>query len=314
MSKYLPVFSTPGGEAVFREAYQATLEHWTASYREQYIPTSFGDVHVVASGPENSQPIILLHAFFASAAVWYPNIGALSSKYRVYAVDILGDANLSRPVRPVTSMEEFSQCFTELFDGLHIHKADLIGNSFGGFLAASLAMQIPQRVRGIVLLSPASTFHSMIPFYVHVFLPKVINMMAPRMPGQAGRIRRGVDWVYAGLPPDPYWSDVFYQAMLHGTGTNRVFPRVYQAEDFQKLSSIPALLLIGDHEKIYPPQDAIRAAKRCFPAIETEVIQKAHHLTALSNPEAVNRRILDFLSNLDYEQQAQSFEESVGKR
>lgn len=295
MSAYLPLFTTPQGEAAVKEAYAAVLARWTAPYTEQMVPTRFGDVHVIASGPAEAPPVVLLHAYFATAAVWYPNAGALAEKYRVYAVDILGEANLSRPVQPVVSLDEVAEWVTELFDALQIGKADLVGNSFGGFLAASLAMLIPERVRSIVMIGPAATFHQIMPFYLNLFLPKFVNLMVPGLPGHAGRMRHSVDWMHAGLAPDGCWEQLFYQVMLHGTATNRLFPKVYGAEDFRKIQAVPALLLIGDHEKIYRPQDTLAIARRNFPSLETEIIPNAHHITALANPEAVNRRILDFL-------------------
>lgn len=90
-------------------------------------------------------------------------------------------------------------------------------------------------------------------------------------------------------------NNMFYQLMLHGSSASRFFPLVYSARDFQKVASIPALLLVGDHERIYGSNDTLPIARQVYPGIETELIPEAHHITALSNPLAVNRRILAFL-------------------
>ena len=79
----LSTFTSPAGEAVVQASYKHVLQEWTAPYTEQYVLTSFGEFHVIASGPESAPPVILLHAYFATAAVWYPNVGALSENYRV---------------------------------------------------------------------------------------------------------------------------------------------------------------------------------------------------------------------------------------
>ena len=55
---------------------------------------------MIVSGPVDGPPVVLLHALFATAASWYRNVEALSRTYRTYCVDVIGEANKSRPSRP----------------------------------------------------------------------------------------------------------------------------------------------------------------------------------------------------------------------
>jgi len=55
-----------------------------------------GPTHVIASGPKDAPPLVLLHAATASATQWFPNVKNLSRNYRVYAIDTLGDAGMSK--------------------------------------------------------------------------------------------------------------------------------------------------------------------------------------------------------------------------
>jgi pimeloyl-ACP methyl ester carboxylesterase len=50
--------------------------------------------------------------------------------------------------------------FDGLLDGLGIDTLFLVGNSYGGFTAAYYAMKLPDRVRKLVLVGPASTIHA----------------------------------------------------------------------------------------------------------------------------------------------------------
>jgi len=68
-----------------------------SGYTKLDVPTTFGDTHVIASGSEVAPPVVLLHAFFATAMSWYATVGALAEHHRVFAVDIMGEANRSRP-------------------------------------------------------------------------------------------------------------------------------------------------------------------------------------------------------------------------
>jgi pimeloyl-ACP methyl ester carboxylesterase len=250
---------------------------------------------VIASGPEDAEPVILLHAYFATATSWYRTAGALSERYRTYAVDILGDVGRSRPFKPMASLDDFALWFSELADGLGASRAHLVGNSVGGFIASHIAMKLKERVGSLILIAPAATIHSMPAFYTRMFVPKMVYVMAPWIPGRERSMNRAVDWMNAGLPCDGAWDALFRLALIHGTGANRVFPRLYTAEEFSQIEA-PTLLILGDHEKIYSPHAAFEAAIRLMPRIATDLIPGAHHIAAIAQPDLVTARILEFLS------------------
>lgn len=292
MAQYMPVFATEAGRTATLDAYDALVDRWPVPCVELDIPTSGGMTHVIASGPEDAEPVVLLHAYFATATSWYRTVGALSERYRTYAVDILGDVGRSRPVRPMASLDDFATWFSELLDALDAPRVHLVGNSVGGFIASYCAMALKERVGSLVLIGPAATIHSMPAFYGHMFIPKMVYVMAPWMPGCACSMNRAVDWMNAGLPRDESWDPLFRLALIHGTGANRVFPRVYTPEEFARVEA-PTLLLIGDHEKIYSPAAAVEAAARLLPGIRTDLVPYAHHIAAVAQPELVNQRILE---------------------
>ncbi|MHB1133859.1 MAG: alpha/beta fold hydrolase [Chloroflexota bacterium] len=293
MSEGLSVFPSPEGQSQVLAAYDRVLAQWPVPYTELDIATSLGTTHVIASGPEAAPPIVFLHAYAATATVWYPNAGPLSRHYRTFAVDVIGEANKSRPTRPTAKLEDYLQWFVELLDGLGVQQTHLVGNSFGAFLSTYFAMQLPERIRRLVLIGPAATFRQIVPFYIHMFAPKLLTMLFPNIPGGRGLIRHSVNWIRNGLPLDPLWEDLFYQALLHGGGTNRVFPKVYSRQALSQMTT-PTLLLIGDRERIYRPEDAIRIAERSVPNLQTEIVPNAHHITALAQPAIVNARIERF--------------------
>jgi len=292
----VPVFTSAEGEAEILRAYQAILDKWPVSYKELTIPTTFGDTHVIASGPEDAPPVILLHALFATAASWYRNVEALSQLYRVYAVDVIGEGNRSCPVKPITSLDGFLQWFTELVDELGIDTLYLVGNSYGGFTAAYYAMKLPERVRKLVLIGPAATIAPMRPFYVHMFFPKALYSFFPKLPGLKSSMQRSVDWMHSGLPYDPLWEPMFYRSMVYGGLINQVLPRVYSKEEFAQIKA-RTLLILGERERIYNNlQAAMRAARERIPGVQIELIPDAHHITALARPETVNQKILEFFA------------------
>jgi pimeloyl-ACP methyl ester carboxylesterase len=99
--------------------------------------------------------------------------------------------------------------------------------------------------------------------------------------------------MHAGLPIDPAWYALFTLVMEHGTNTSQVFPRIYSSEELAQIKA-PTLLLLGEQEQIYPAQEASQAAKSLMPGIQVQIIPRAHHITALAQPELVNASLLRF--------------------
>ena len=292
---YIPTFTSLEGKAEVMQAYQAILDCWPVPYTELMVPTRFGDTCVIASGPEEAPPVVLLHALLATAASWYHNVEALSPEYRVYAVDVVGEGNRSCPTQPIRSLDDFLGWFTELIDGLGIDTLALVGNSYGGFTGCYYAMKLPERIRKLILIGPAATIDRMTPFYTHMFIPKAIYGFFPKLPGRGGAMRRSVDWMHAGLPRDPLWEPLFYRSMEYGSLINQVFPRVYSAEEFAQIKA-QVLLVLGEKDLIYSNRNhAVQAARESIPNLQVEIIPAAHHVTAVSQPELVNARILRFL-------------------
>jgi pimeloyl-ACP methyl ester carboxylesterase len=157
-------------------------------------------------------------------------------------------------------------------------------------------MKLPERVRKLVLVGPASTIHSMTPFLLHMFVPKGLYMAAPKLPGLGRVMSASVDWMHAGLARDTLWGPLFIETMKHGRLINRVFPRVYKKEELAQISA-PVLLIFGDREVIYGDLDkAIQSAKNLMPQASVAVIPNAHHIAAIAQPEAVNREFLRFFA------------------
>jgi pimeloyl-ACP methyl ester carboxylesterase len=293
--KPLPLFVSAEAEARVMAVYRALLQHWPVPFETRMVPTRFGETHVISSGPADAPPLILMHAFFATALVWLPNIGELSAHHRVHVVDILGEPNPGRPVRPILTDDDAVRWYADLLDGLGVARASVIGNSNGGFLSALFAMKLPERFERLVLISPAATFHTIWPFYRHMFVPKLLALMAPWLPGHERRMRKAIAWAGAGLPGDPGWEELFFLELMYGKTATQVIPRVFTPQEAHAIRC-PTLLIVGDHEVIYRPDAVIAAARALLPAIETAVVPDAHHVAALAQPEAVNRLILTFVN------------------
>jgi pimeloyl-ACP methyl ester carboxylesterase len=271
------------------------LDAWPLPVVDREVPTAYGTTAVLESGPRDGRPVVLLHAYFATSASWYRIVDRLGPDVRAFAVDVIGDANRSRPTRPLASLGDYVAWYHELLDGLGIEEHALVGNSFGGFLATLFAMRLPERIRKLVLIGPAATFHPMPAFYTHMFIPKAAYLFAPWLPGRDSMMQTAATWMRAGLPRDLLWDPLFEAVLRHGSTANRVWPRVFSEEELGAVQA-PALLVLGDRERIYRSEAAAMAACERMPGIEVRVIRRAHHVAAIAQPEAVSEEIQRFLA------------------
>lgn len=100
-------------------------------------------------------PVVLLHGSGPGVTAWgnwNKVFGKLSINYRVIAPDMQGFGFTERQEGDVYTMNNWVRQTVELLDALGIEKAHLVGNSFGGALALSMAIKYPKRVDKLVLM------------------------------------------------------------------------------------------------------------------------------------------------------------------
>jgi pimeloyl-ACP methyl ester carboxylesterase len=288
----ISVFRSPESKARYFKAYEAVLKEWPVPYEELYIPTGFGVTHVIASGQKEAPALILLHSAGSGAGQWVKNIEPFSQLYRTYAVDAIGEVNKSVTTRRLRKRQDCVDWMTDLLNGLSIGKTDLVGNSYGGFLAFNTALYLPDRVTKVVLISPAATLVQMWAFYLHIAFPYKI--------GYAFKSNRiilsGFNWIWGGFPRDATFKAYSELGKICGFPCNQILPPVYRDAELSQIST-PILLLIGNHEVIYDPERAIRRATRLVHGLKAEIVPNANHNAQVTAPEMVNAKILEFLAN-----------------
>jgi pimeloyl-ACP methyl ester carboxylesterase len=290
MTEKLSVFRSPEGEARYHLAYEAALKNWPVPYEDLYIPTRFGDTHVIASGLKTAASLVLLHPSGCGSTIWYRNIEALSRHYRIYAVDTLSEVNLSLPTHAVKNRQDFADWMADLLDKLNIERTDIVGNSFGGYVTFNTALYLPERVRKMVLISPAATFVQMWPFYWHYSLAYIIRNMI----GSMRLVLEAYEWIWQGFPRDNCITQLRVITaedgwMRHGA------PTVFSDEELRKIHT-PTLLLVGDHEVIYNRQRVIQRATSLVHGLKAEIVPNANHNAEYTAPDIVNKKILNFLA------------------
>jgi pimeloyl-ACP methyl ester carboxylesterase len=291
-------FKTPEGEAAYLAAYEAAMKLWPVPYEEIEIPSRFGMTHIVTSGPKDAPPLVLLHGYVANLTMWSPNIADFSKDYRVYAIDVMGQAGKSipDPDEPIGDAADLTAWLSETLNGLNLERIFLVGMSYGGWLALNFAMTAPERVRKLVLLSPAASLQPL----VRQFGLRVMAMIF--FPTRL-TVNSLMGWMgIKDTPGDTLTRcvlDLAYLGMKHFRlvpETARVMPGVFSDDELRALP-VPVLLLIGENEVIYDAAKALVRARALLPNFEGELVPQSNHNMCASQYRIVDARVLDFLSD-----------------
>ena len=83
MAKISSIYVTSENKAKILSIYDKRLSQWPVPYEFLNVPTRYGSTHIIASGPKDAPPIVLLYGQGGTATMWLPNVLALSRDYRI---------------------------------------------------------------------------------------------------------------------------------------------------------------------------------------------------------------------------------------
>jgi pimeloyl-ACP methyl ester carboxylesterase len=116
-----------------------------------YVQVGSATIYAEISGA--GRPLILIHGLGGSSRCWARNVPALARACRVHVIDLLGFGR-SRGQRFV--LRDAAGLLVRWMDQLGLGRASVVGHSMGGFIAACLAAQFPERVERLGLVAAAA--------------------------------------------------------------------------------------------------------------------------------------------------------------
>ena len=206
--------------------YQEYLRLWPVPNEQLYIPTRQGRTFVVASGPENAPPVLILHGTMSNAAASMREVVTWAKEFRVYAIDIIGDAGLSAPSRPSFASDAHALWLSDVLDGLAVPSASLIGTSLGGWIALDFAIRLPKRVNSLVLITPGGVANKSIlwwalpllllgPWGARKVRERIIGKFPEENSDEAKRFAEFTDAIFNGMLPRKEEHPSFTDEQLH---------------------------------------------------------------------------------------------------
>lgn len=130
------------------------IEHAENSH---FIEVDGATVHFQEFGDKTNPTILLIHGYTASTNVWEQVAPMLAAqKFHIVAVDLIGFGFSDKPAWFDYTIPAQARIIERLMNRIGIGKAVMVGSSYGGAVAATLALDYAERVEKLILVSAVS--------------------------------------------------------------------------------------------------------------------------------------------------------------
>ena len=233
-------------------------------------------------------PVLLLHGWGASSALFQPILDGLQHAFTLVAPDFPG-FGATPPPPAAWSVDDYAQWVVDVLDALSLGSVHVVGHSFGGRVAIKLATRWPDRIGKVVLTDAAGIRPPRtVGYWTRVYTFKSLRLLATTPLAPLALREWGRAWV------ERHGSSDYQQA----SGTVRgSFVRVVNEDLRTALPRIhvPTLLIWGDRDEDTPLADA-RVMERLIPDAGLVVFEGAGHYAYLEQPARFCRIVETFFA------------------
>ena len=240
-------------------------------------------------------PLVLTHGAGGNHAVWFQQVPHFVRTRRVVLWDQRGFGRSTARGGPNTSQRATAD-LAALLGLLGIARADVVGQSMGGWTVLGLALAHPERVRSLVLADTPGGIDS------------------PELRAAWANVAGGGGFAVPELGRHPAVAPDFFERhperavlyqQLGAFGEPRladVLPSLIATRhDSAALASLrcPVLLIVGEVDGLFPP-DLIAASAKQLPAAcraRVAVIPRAGHSPYFEEPAEWNRVVAEFIAS-----------------
>lgn len=148
-------------------------------------------IHYQEFGEAAAKPLILIHGYSASTFTWSFAAPLFAQKgFRVIVVDLIGFGLSEKPAWSDYTIDSQARMIIRFMNRVGIGQAALVGSSYGGAVALSVALDNPERVEKLVLSGAVCNDDIRnLPLTKLVTIPLVGEMMTPFLTGSKTYVR-----------------------------------------------------------------------------------------------------------------------------
>jgi pimeloyl-ACP methyl ester carboxylesterase len=280
------LYWTQAGRERVLGRYATLLRECPVPNEQRRVATCMGETFVLSCGPDTAPPLVLLHGGNTNSLMWLRSLPAWSQRFRVHAVDTIGDPGFSEPVRPALATDAYARWLDDVWRALGVTRAAVVGASFGGWIALDYAIRRPGNVERLALLAPAGV--------VRMDLGSQLRLAGLTLLGARGRrkaleISLGVN--ESGLDAGEREFFRFF-GLVQADFISRIgLPAVIPDAALRGIK-LPVMVVLGGRDVFFRADRMQRRLAACMPQAQVHFLADEGH--GLGNPTAL---VTQFLSS-----------------
>ncbi|AKS41475.1 alpha/beta fold hydrolase [Wenzhouxiangella marina] len=244
----------------------------------------------------HGEPLVLLHGFNADAHHFCQSARLLRAHFRILAPDLPGFGDSALGETDSFKIEDRAAAILKWLDAMGIHQFYLGGNSMGGYLAAAMARQAPERVRALWLLAPGGLHTARLSPVLEEVAQERHNPLVVR---NLKDFRRLTDYCFVRPPwiPTPLMRFLSRRIARSAVQAQRLFDAMRY--DSQPLESIakdldtPALLIWGQADQVLHP-DGAAVVENLLSDCQTLILPSIGHLPMIEDARTCSEAWIAF--------------------
>lgn len=267
------------------ELYHKKLDQLNLQHESTIIETSFGDTYILILGAFSLPPLVLLHGSYGCAPIAIETLKGLTKDYRIYAIDVVGQPNLSEEIRPNMTDNSYGQWMYEIMTRLNIWNAILVGISFGGFIVWKTLAFDEKRIAKSFFITPAGILNGNL-------LNIIWDILLPLKRYEKSSDKKHLLQFAGALfsQEDEFSNEFLANLILHYELDFSPTPLIKKSEA-QKIKT-PVYFIAADNDLLFPGKKLLAHAKKIFPSLKgTILLENSKHVPSKSG----YNQIIDFI-------------------
>lgn len=232
-------------------------------------------------------PVLFLHGA-GGAGVWTPFHAKLAATSEVIAPDHPGFGD-SGTFSALEDVQDLAFHYADLIAELGLGPVDVVGTSFGGWIAAELAAYRPDVMNRLVLVNPIGLYIDGAPIRDLFAMPpheKVAALVSdPSVLAGMFPSEPDVDTILARARDEATFARFAWKPFCHDPRLPRLLPRI----------TAPTLVVCGDSDALLPSLHSERFAE-LIPGARLELLEGVGHAPSLECPDRLAAHISGFFS------------------
>lgn len=303
-----------------RDSIENTLSVWgfrarhsISGFQRKEVWLDGGKMVYLQGGNPKAPPLVLLHGFAHSKDSFIQLNRKFQRDFRIILPDLPGFGETQWGEDETYSLENYGEWLTEFLDRIRLSRDfHLGGNSLGGAISARLALDMPRRIRSLLLLNSAGyvadeddEFYQRLYNGENLFeirnwrgFEEFLDTIFYNRPTIPFAVKSGL---YEHMKSKAWWYHKVMGDLLGGiepqTGDYR--ERVKEDALNHEIQNIEAetLILWGNKDNLFPLPVANGLA-RDIPRSRLVVLPETGHCPQIEKPDQFSRIYLDFLQSL----------------